>query len=246
MLSLKSRTAPHEPLFGYYVYSRVPGKEAATLLGRTDRRGRFVVPPGDHIIRVLLVRNGREPLARMPMVPGLEKELSTEIARDDLRLWTEGYIFGLQEELVDIVVRRKIYMTLIRVRMDEGKIEQAEKMLKDLREMPDAMQLTLRVSRETNRLETNDYIVQRKISQFTNDTVQLIHQHLDPSELTELEDDFKLAKAEAAKDAAEKAKDEAEAAKDAAKDAKDNAVADPRRAARSKPDEKKPDKSDSE
>lgn len=239
VLSLKSRTAPHEPLFGYYVYSRVPGKKAATLLGRTDRRGRFVVPPGDHLIRVLLIRNGREPLARMPMVPGLEKELSTEIAKDDLRLWTEGYIFGLQEELVDIVVRRIIYMTLIRVRMDEGKIKQAEKMLEDLRELPDAMQLTLRVSREGKRLETNDYIVQRKIGQFINDTVQLIHQHLDPSELTELEDDFKLAKADAEREAAEKAEDEAE-------DAKDDVVTDPRRAARSKPDEKKPDESESE
>ncbi len=217
VLVLKSRTPPHEPLFGYDVYSRVPDKEAATLLGRTDRRGRFVVPPGEHIIRVLLIRNGREPLARMPMVPGLEEELTTEIAKDDLRLWAEGFIYSLQEELVDIVARRKIYMALIRARMEAGKIEQAEKMLLDLRQMPDAMQLGLRVTNQRKRLETNDYVVQTKINLFLDDTVQLIHQHLDPRELTELEEDFRLAKAEAEREAEreakEKAKEEAEASK---------------------------------
>ena len=140
----------------------------------------FVVPPGEHIIRVLLIKNGREPLARMPMVPGLEPEMTTEIAKDDLRLWADGFIYSLQEELVDIVARRRIYMALIHARINAGKTDQAEEMLASLKEMPDAMQLSLRVTNERKRLTTNDHVVQRKIDLFLDDTVSLIHQHLDP------------------------------------------------------------------
>lgn len=213
VLTLKSRTEPHEPLSGYDVYSRVPGKKTATRLGQTNRLGRFEVPPGEHIIRVLLIKNGSEPLYRMPMVPGLERELTQEIAKDDLRLWAEGFMYSMQEEFIDIVIRRIIFMTLIRARMESGKIEQAEKMLVVLREMPNAMQLVLRVDTEWKRLETNDYIVRRKINQRLGDTVQLIHQHLDPKELTELEDDFRDAKADWEREAADKTTEDAEAAK---------------------------------
>ncbi len=197
MLVLKSRTKPHKPLSGYKVYSRVPGKKAATLLGWTDRRGQLLIPPEEHLLRVLLIKNGREPLARMPMVPGLEPEMTTEIANDDLRLWAEGFIFSLQEELVDIVARRKIYDALIRARIEADKLDLAEKMFEELRKLPTNEQFSLRVIQERERLATNDHVVQRKINLFLDDTNKLIHQHLHPQAIGELERYLRDAKAAA-------------------------------------------------
>ena len=197
MLTLKSRTKPHEPLSGYKVYSRVPGKKAAALLGWTDRRGQLLIPPEEHLLRVLLIKNGREPLARMPMVPGLEPEMTTEIANDDLRLWAEGFIFSLQEELVDIVARRKIYDALIRARIEADKLDQAEKMFEELRKLPTNEQFSLRVIQERDRLATDDHVVQKKINLFLDDTNKLIHQHLNPQAIGELERYLRDAKAAA-------------------------------------------------
>ena len=111
LLSLQSRTEPRRPLGGYDVYSYPPGqKTAVTRVGRTDRQGQLLIPPTDVPLRVLLVRSGNEVLARLPIVPGLEPQLTALIANDDQRLAAEGFITGLQEELVDVFARRKILM----------------------------------------------------------------------------------------------------------------------------------------
>ncbi len=198
ILTLRSRTEPHKPLSGYKVFSRVPGFKAATLLGRTDRQGQLLIPPERHLLRVLLIKNGREPIARMPMVPGLEPEMTTEIANDDLRLWAEGFNFALQEELLDIVARQRIYDVLIKARIEDGKLEQAEKMLEMLRKLPTNEQFSLRVLQEKNRFATNDYVVQKKIDRFLNDTITAIHRYLNPQTLVELDRMLRDAK-EAAK-----------------------------------------------
>ncbi|MBN1395374.1 MAG: hypothetical protein JW959_10155 [Pirellulales bacterium] len=196
LLTLKSRTDPDRPLFGYQIFSRDPyaDKVDVTLLGRTDRRGQFVVPPSDRVLRIILVKNGREPLARMPMVPGMEAEMTTEIANDDLRLWAEGFIYSLQEELVDIVARRKIYDALIRARIDSGNLEQAEKMLEELKKLPDNEKFSYRVMQERDRLATDDPVVQKKIDLFLDDTNHLIHKHLNPRAIAELEEMLRDAK----------------------------------------------------
>lgn len=198
VLTLVSRTDPNKLLSGYQVYSRVPGKQAATLLGRTDRQGQLLIPPGEYLLRVLLIKNGQEPLARVPMVPGLEPEVSAEIANDDLRLWAEGFIYSLQEELVDIVARRRIMETLIRARIEAGKLDQAEKMFEELRTMPTNESFSTRVIQEKEKFATSDHVVQKKIDRFLNDTITAIHKHLTPQTIVELERELREAK-EAAK-----------------------------------------------
>jgi len=208
VLRLISRTEPKQPLAGYEVYARVPGGKTAILLGRTDEQGCFTVNSDGHLLRVLLVKNGTEPLARLPVVPGLERELTAEIINDDLRLRAEGFITGLQEELVDLVARRAILLFRLRARLEEGKIEEARKLLDELQRLPDAPRFYARINREQERLMTTDHIVQRKIELLLNDTRQLIDKHLSPSEIAVAEREVREALAAAREAAKQKPTEE--------------------------------------
>ena len=107
LVVLQSRVEPKKPLAGCDVYAYPPGKkDAAALVGKTDRLGRLLVPalPGT-LMRVLLFKDGSELLGKLPVVPGLERQLLAPIPNDDQRLGAEGFITGLQEELFDLIAR---------------------------------------------------------------------------------------------------------------------------------------------
>jgi hypothetical protein len=201
-LVLKSRTEPVVPLAGYDVYTRVPGEKAAEFVGRTDRRGRFIIKPSSSSVQVILIKNGREPLLRLPIVPGLEREIHAEAANDDHRLKAEGIIYGLQEELVDLKVRRETYMMRLRRRLDEGDLEEASRIMEQLQKIPTATQFNSRVDREADRLETPDFVVQRKVNLLMNDTRALVTKHLDPVAVEELSRELYEAKEAARRRAA--------------------------------------------
>ena len=194
-LVLQSRTAPRQPLAGYDVYSRLPSeKTATTLLGHTDRLGRLTVPPGESPIRVLLIRNGNELLARLPVMPGLEPQVVADIANDDRRLEAEGFIVGLQEELVDMVTRREVLLTRIKARLKANKVDKAVAMFDELRRMPSAKQFTMRLDNAEKALASNDPVVQKKIDALLTDTRKLFDQHLNSRGIDEAETAIQHAK----------------------------------------------------
>jgi hypothetical protein len=192
-LLLQSRTAPKVPLAGYDVYARLTGEKSSTLLGRTNRQGRLVVPPAEGLVRVLLVRNGGELLARLPVVPGLEPQVTAEIANDDRRLEAEGFITGLQEELVDLVARREVLMSRIRARIEAKQLDKAGELLDELRRMPAAQQFVFRLTNAQQRLATSDAVVQHKVDALLADTRKLIDKHLDPRGIEDLEKQLRSA-----------------------------------------------------
>ena len=194
ILVLRSRTEPKVPLAGYEVYSHPPGKKGAALVGRTDRQGRLLVPPGESLLRCLLIKNGTEPLARLLMVPGLEPQLTAEIPDDDARLEAEGFVTGLQEELVDLVARREILMAGVRARIEAGQINRAEKLFDELGRLPNASQFLESVARERERLASKDPAIQAKIDALLADTCHLIDRHLDSNGIEELERELRTAK----------------------------------------------------
>ena len=186
-LVLQSRTAPKQPLAGYDIYARLPTGKSATLVGRTDRQGRLVVPPVEDPLRVLLVKNGGELLARLPIVPGLEPQLTAEVAADDWRLEAEGLITGLQEELVDLVARREVLIARIRARIQAKQLDKAGQLADELRRLPAVQQFLLRLTNMRQKLVSNDAAVQRKIDALLADTRKLIDKHLDPRGIDEIE-----------------------------------------------------------
>jgi len=196
MVLLQSRVEPKKPLAGCDVYAYPPDKkDAVALVGQTDRRGLLLVPSlKGSPARVLLVKNGNALLAKLPIVPGLERQVTADIPNDDQRLGADGFITGLQEELFDIVARQKILVAMIKSRVETKQFDKAAALVDDLRRLPTAQQFNIRLTREQERLATKDPAIQKKIDMLMGDTRQLVDKWLDPHIIEDVDRDLREAK----------------------------------------------------
>jgi hypothetical protein len=193
-LRLRSRTEPDRPLVGYEVFSHPPGVKATRRLGATDRRGELRVGPGTASpLRVVLVLSGDRPLARLPLVPGLEPVLTAGIPDDEGRLEAEGLITGVQERLVDLVTRREVLYVRAKQRIDDRRFDAARQLIDELTRLPDATQFRLHLDNERKRIGTDDPRVQTRIDALFDDTRQLIDQHLTPDLAEQLRQQLRTA-----------------------------------------------------
>ena len=122
MLRRPLRQQPDQPLVGYEVYSRPPEDEQSTeLIGRTDWRGElWIERDARQPIQLLFVRNGQQLLGKLPLVPGDQPLLVAPLRDDELRLEAEGFLLGVQENLVDLVARREVLAVRIRREIEAG------------------------------------------------------------------------------------------------------------------------------
>jgi hypothetical protein len=129
-----------KPLANYQVFEKNLDAldEEATQIGLTDWRGIIDIYPTDRNLRVLLIKNGNRPLARLPVIPGLYDERAAEMPDDEARLYAEGIINGLQTELLDIVARRQVFVAQIKKLIEDNKPAKAEELYKRLYELPNA------------------------------------------------------------------------------------------------------------
>jgi hypothetical protein len=186
-LEMASITDPKFALAGYEVHVHRPDSPATQFLGHTDRNGALTVQPDDvHPLRLLIVMNGGEPLARLPVVPGVETTARALIPNDEPRLRVEGFITGLQERMVDVVCRRELLMALIKIRLKDGKISEAEALLKRLKALPDMGTFRLELTDFERLVSTNDQAMRRKIDLLLNDTRKVLEQHLSAGPIQEL------------------------------------------------------------
>jgi len=192
-LLLQGRVAPKRPLAGYEVISLGRDPSRAELLGRTDYRGRIEVSPGDDPYRVLMIKSGGELLARLPMVPGLTPTLVAEVPDDSARLEVEGIVTGLQENLVDLVARREVLLARARARVEEDKLEEARKLIAELRQLRTREQFAQILRQQRPLFSTPDKAVQSKIDKLFSDTEELLARYLDPAEISQLEAEIRRA-----------------------------------------------------
>ena len=130
---------------------------------------------------MLLIRNGSEPLARLPIVPGLEPELIAVVANDDRRLEAEGLITGLQEAMVDLVTRRTVLIARAGARIEAGKLDEAADLIETLRNLPAGPQFAGTLAAEKKNIYSSDPAVQAKIDALFGDTQKLLRKYLDPA-----------------------------------------------------------------
>jgi len=196
-LALLAKGGSKTPLAGYDVFAYPPkDKAAVSWIGRTDGQGRVVIPAGDGLLRMLSIRNGNEVLARLPIVPGLEPRLTVELADDAGRLGVEGFAAGLQEELMELLVRRKILMMRIGARIEAGQFDAAADLLRELRGLPAAEQFASRIRDEEERHASADAPSREKICAMLDKARQTIDRSLDSREIDDWE--RRLRNAEAA------------------------------------------------
>lgn len=179
------------PLAGYAVYTHPVDSPKTDLVGRTDGDGKLTIPADVNPLRILLVKHGGEPLARLPMMPGLEPRIEVEIADDDDRLLAEGIIVGFQERFVDDYARRQVLMTQIRARLEENKVDEAKALLEELRKFRRQEDYINDIRIQKERAVSPDKRIQKKIDKLFDDTEQVIIRFVNPLDTEKLESDVR-------------------------------------------------------
>lgn len=178
------------PVPGYEVYSKPPDSEDAELLGVTDWRGRIRIATKPNPLQTLYVRNGGRLLARLPVVAGLDPLLTAEVADDDPRLLAEGYVKGMQNRVMDLVVRRELYAARFRRHLQKQEYDQAKTLLEEFRGLENRSDLSRQLDQTAQRITSPDRRVQAKIDQLFSETRQLLLRFLDPRTSNVLADEL--------------------------------------------------------
>jgi hypothetical protein len=190
-LKLHNRRQENQPLTGYDIFSRPPGAELSEFVGRTDWRGQLAIPPDDeNPIRILFVKSGNQFLGKLPIVPGHLQFVVAPLRNDDGRLEAEGFLLGIQESLVDLVARREVLTVRIRQRIESGKLDEAEEMLKQLQGLDTQEDFRRRVEQRKRSLTVVDANVQQKIDKLFADTRTLLGKFLDPNRVRQLQSEL--------------------------------------------------------
>jgi hypothetical protein len=141
------------PLAGRIVEIRAepprPGAEPpppeATLL--TDRSGSVVLAAdAERPLVWVTVRSGDALLFRMPLVPGLEAQVTLPLGDDHRRLDAEGRLSILTGELIETVAKRATLLVRARTRARAGQYAEAEEALAEVARLPDAADFRRRLA----------------------------------------------------------------------------------------------------
>jgi len=173
-LELRSRTDPAKPLVGYEIHVREEDKNETKLLGVTDEQGTFNVPRGDEPLEMLVIKSGKQLLARLPIVPGQAKTMTAKIVDDDGRLAAEGLIAALSSRALDLVARREILAARIRARVKEGKIDEAQRLLDDFRRLETRNELSRDLDRYRQQATSSDKVTQGRIDKLFTEAQRLL------------------------------------------------------------------------
>jgi hypothetical protein len=128
------------PLEGYEAAVQeleVGGKPGPIMsLGQSGPEGTVVMPPGVSTVRTLLIRHGEEVLARLPVVPGLVKEMTLSLPDDRPRLAIESSLGRIQDDLVDLLARREVLASRAKAATAAGDSAAAGNLKDQLRKLP--------------------------------------------------------------------------------------------------------------
>ncbi len=144
------------------------------------------MPPATNPVRVLVVKSGNTLLARLPIVPGLASQLEADIANDDYRLEVEGFLAGLQEELIDLVTRREVLLARALAKLEKQDLAEADKLVRELQTLRTREDFDRQIVAERQKIYDEDPAVQRKIDRMFEGTRRLLYQYLDPAPVEKL------------------------------------------------------------
>ena len=160
-LYLYSPDKEKSPLEGFEIWSRRPGAstdEKSEFLGKTNWQGGFDIPPSEDGLRIIYVKRGSRALRRLPVIPGLYDSVSTQLPNDETRLFAEGVIQGLQNEILSLVIRREVLEVEIAGALESDDLETAKKALKALQDLETLNDFKNRMSESESllKIKTSD------------------------------------------------------------------------------------------
>lgn len=185
-LELRSLDDEPQPLIGYEIIDRSDTAKPV-VVGRTDSRGAIEITAGPTPVRDLWVRNGSAWLAKLPVAPGAFDVVQAQLPDDGPRFAAEGFLGGFQEELVDVVTRRQVLVSLVALKIEQQEYAAAEELLRRLRRLPGRQQLSTELVRQQRRITPENERQERQINKLFEDTLALVNRHLDPRPIDDLE-----------------------------------------------------------
>lgn len=178
-LQLRSREEG-KPLVGYEVYrvnppdegGSVPEKNEETdepsaprLVGVTDAWGAVTIPREAGPFALLVVRHGRQLLARLPLVPGQAGPLVVELPDDDPRLVAEALADTVTTRSLDLVALREVLATRLRGELAAGRVEPARQLLEQFRRLPSRADLMRELQQFQQQVSSPQPLTQARIQQ---------------------------------------------------------------------------------
>jgi hypothetical protein len=174
--------APEEiDLIRRWIDGRALQESEPQLVALSDFDGAVDVPPAGEPIRTLYIKHGVQRLARLPVMPGVEAELTAVLPEDDVRLEAEGAVVSLQRSYLDAVTRREVLAVKIRKQIKDREFTQAEESIRQLRSFATRGDFTNRLDLRRRDFLTSDSRTQSRIDLMFADAREMMNQHLDPS-----------------------------------------------------------------
>ncbi|MBX9655038.1 hypothetical protein K2Y11_15605 [bacterium] len=134
------------PIVGYDVAVRALGRQSMISIGTTDAHGDISVTPvqfltGENATPVIdvLLRSGQTVIARLPIVPGTPPECTVPIMLDPLLPEVAGKITSLQEDVLDVVAKRKVLERRLRKAEETKNTPLAQNIVDKLNGMPNRL-----------------------------------------------------------------------------------------------------------
>jgi hypothetical protein len=193
VLRLRSRVSEDKPLVGYEIFAQTdPEKPDALIrLGATGRDGKLDVSAADQRVRTLLIKNGGQLLARLPVVPGAQPQLDIPLPDDDARLAAESLLSAMREDLIVVVARRNILMARTRQKIKSKDFDAAQKLILEINQLPGRAKFTTEITNAKRRTRSDDPRIQRRIDQLFEGTQAALTQYLDTRPINELTDELR-------------------------------------------------------
>jgi hypothetical protein len=138
------------------------------------------------------IKNGETLLARLPIITGYRELEKADLPDDRRRLQAEGFLKGLQGEILDVVARRKILEARIRRKLDEGKLDDAAALVDELKKVKNYEEMSAQIQGIQLRAFATEsgYVpapVVERIDKMINSTRSLMAQYLQTDLVRELE-----------------------------------------------------------
>ena len=186
-LRLITKTEFRTAMPGCRFYEKTDKKGAFQLVGISDSEGKFIVEESAEAIRMLWIKSGEFLLAKVPVVPGYQPEIDVPLPDDKMRLKVEGTLIRLRSELIDVVARRNILMTRIRVNLDAGNKTEAKKLFQELDDLPKRQVFSAKLEQQARLLSTKDDVAQKRIDALFAKTKIVLGTFLDQKEISDIE-----------------------------------------------------------
>jgi hypothetical protein len=173
-----------------------PAPEPPSLRLLSDRQGEVSIPvdPKHPILRID-VHSGEAILARRPFVPGLEAEVTLQVADDRIRLGCEREIDILESQLIETVARRGALLARARLQLNHTDDHAAQLTLAAVERLPKAddyfAQLNqIRVLGIEAAQKRKDRVGERRIEELCHKTLDRITQYLSDDRITVFKDEL--------------------------------------------------------